>query len=175
MEEIARLVDDSMARHGFGISVDHRRLRWSRWFRCESSFSLLMVPSAGGIYTLAEEMVAPGETPVTGGKRILAVFHVAETEDLCFMLSRHLSPRSPLRERLSSGRCFVRFAIVNDAIYRQAVCKTLTQWLASSAEAATGLVRDFASLPDSVPSSDRELRSWVSVDDSGPPSLPTGF
>lgn len=175
MEGIARLVDDSMARHGLALSVDYRRLQWSRWFRCESNFSLLLVPSAGGIYTLAEEMVAPGETPVTGGKRMLAVFHIAETEDLCVTLSQHLSPRSPLRQRLSSGRCFVRFATVSDGIYRQRVCNTLNHWLSSSAEVATGLVRDFAAMPETASAHDGELRSWVAVDDAGPPALPTGF
>jgi len=72
MEDLTRLVDDSMARHGFEVAVDHRRLQWSRWFRCESSFSLLLVPSAAGIYTLGEEILAPGE--IHGGKRMLAVF-----------------------------------------------------------------------------------------------------
>lgn len=173
MEEITRLVDDSMARYGFGISVDHRRLAWSPWFRCESSFSLLLVPSAAGIYTLAEEVVDPGGIASTGGKRMLAVFQIAETEDLCVTLSRHFAPRNPLSERLSSGRCFVRFSAVSDAVYRQAVCKTLNQWLASSAEAATGMSQDFSS-QDSLPAT-TPTNSWVSATDSGPPSLPTGF
>ena len=175
MEGIARLVDDSLARHGFAMSVDYRRLQWTRWFRCESNFSLLLVPSAGGIYTLAEEVVAPGETPVTGGKRILAVFQIAETEDLCVTLSQHFSPRSPLRERLASGCCFLRFATVSDGIYRQGICKTLNQWLSSSAEVATGLVRDFAAMPETTSAGDGELRPWALADDSGPPALPAGF
>jgi len=61
MEDLTRLVADSLARHGFEATLDCRRLQWSRWFRCESSFSLLLVPSAAGVYALGEEIVAPGE------------------------------------------------------------------------------------------------------------------
>jgi hypothetical protein len=174
MEGLTRLVDDSMARHGFDLSVDHRRLLWSRWFRCESSFSLLLVPSAAGIYTLGEEIVAPGEIPSTGGKRMLAVFQIAETEDLCITLSRQFAPRSPLSERLASGRCFVRFATVADATHRQTACKALQHWLATSAEAALGIVKDFATQPEQA-SLPTPKSSWVTATDSGPPSLPAGF
>lgn len=174
MEDLTRLVDDSMARHGFEVAVDHRRLQWSRWFRCESSFSLLLVPSAAGIYTLGEEILAPGE--IHGGKRMLAVFQISETEDLCVALSRHFSPRSSLRERLSSGRCFVRFTEVKDAPTRQAACKALNQWLASSVETATGMVSDSASQPDLVPApTSGQTKSTAAAGDSGPPSLPSGF
>jgi hypothetical protein len=171
MEGLTRLVDDSMARHGFDATVDHRRLAWSRWFRCESTFSLLQVPSAAGIYTLGEEIIAPGEIP--GGKRMLAVFQVSETDDLCIALSRHIAPRNPLSERLSSGRCFVRFAQVADLTHRQAACKALNQWLASSAEAATGMVNDFAPQLDSAAAT--TTKSKVAASDSGPPPLPAGF
>ena len=41
MEGLTRLVEESMARHGFEPPVDHRRLQWSRWFRCETSFDLV--------------------------------------------------------------------------------------------------------------------------------------
>jgi hypothetical protein len=176
MEGITRLVDDSMARHGFDASVDHRRLLWSRWFRCESSFSLLLVPSAAGIYTLGEEIVAPGEIPSTGGKRMLAVFQIAETDDLCIALSRQFAPRSPLSERLASGRCFVRFVAVADPAHRQAACKALQQWLSTSAEAALGMVKDFGTQTDLSPTPGAPPKStWVSASDSGPPSLPAGF
>jgi hypothetical protein len=176
MEDLTRLVDDSMARHGFHVPVDHRRLEWSRWFRCESSFSLLLVPSAAGIYTLGEEIVAPGEIPSTGGKRMLAVFQVSETEDLCVALSRHFAPRSPLNERLSSGRCFVRFAQVADPVTRKTASKALNQWLASSVEAAIGMANDFASQPDTLAAPGaRPTQSGGTGTDSGPPPLPAGF
>jgi hypothetical protein len=176
MEDLTRLVDDSMARHGFHVPVDHRRLEWSRWFRCESSFSLLLVPSAAGIYTLGEEIIAPGEIPSTGGKRMLAVFQVSETEDLCVALSRHFAPRSPLNERLSSGRCFVRFAQVSDPVARKTASKALNQWLASSAEAAVGMAKDFAPQPDPVSApAVQPAKSRMTATDSGPPPLPAGF
>lgn len=176
MEDLTRLVDDSMARHGFHVPVDHRRLKWSGWFRCESSFSLLLVPSVAGIYTLGEEIVAPGEIPATGGKRMLAVFQVSETEDLCVALSRHFAPRSPLNERLSSGRCFVRFAQVTDPVTRKNASQALNQWLASSAEAAVGMAKDVAPQPDPVPApGQRPTPSWGTATDSGPPPLPAGF
>jgi hypothetical protein len=171
MEGLTRLVDDSMARHGFDAPVDHRRLQWSRWLRCESSFSLLLVPSAAGIYTLGEEIV--GELP--DGKRMLAVFRVSESEDLCFALRRELIAPS-LRERWASGKCFVRFSQVADKAFRQAACKALQQWLATSAEAASGIINDFAAQPDPIPApTSKQAGSSVSASDSSPPALPAGF
>jgi hypothetical protein len=185
METLARMVADSLARHGFDAPVDHRRLEWSRWFRCESSFSLLLVPSAAGIYALAEEILAPGEIPAASGKRMLAMFQVSQTEDLCVTLSRLFAPRNPLSERLSSGRCFVRFAQVADADQRQGACESLRQWLTSSAEAATGMIRDSATARDFATQSDvtsapaakqtESQESPVDAPQNEPPPLPAGF
>ena len=174
MEGIARLVEDSMVRHGVYVPADHRRLQWSPWLRCDSSFRLQQVPSLGGIYTLAEEIVAPGEIPSTGGKRMLAVFHVAESEDLCIALSRHIAPGGPLRDRLALGSCFLRYAQVTDPVQRQASCKALGQWLAASVETATGLTRDFVLQFDATPASASE-NATEAASDSGPPPLPNGF
>lgn len=125
MEDLARMVADSLARHGFEAPVDRRRLAWSRWFRCEFGFSLSLVPSASGVYALAEEVVAPGEILSTRGTRMLAVFQVAEADDLCVAISRHFAPRHPLSSRLSTGRCFIRFAPVADAEQRRAAFQSL--------------------------------------------------
>jgi len=57
METLTRLVSESLARHGFDRPVDYRRLQWSRWFRCESPHSLLVVPSKPGVFALAEEVL----------------------------------------------------------------------------------------------------------------------
>ncbi|MBZ5684175.1 MAG: hypothetical protein LAP86_04005 [Acidobacteriia bacterium] len=57
METLTRLVSESLARHGFDRPVDYRRLQWSRWFRCESPHSLLVVPSKPGVFALAEEVM----------------------------------------------------------------------------------------------------------------------
>jgi hypothetical protein len=62
METLTRLVSASLARHGFDRPVDYRRLQWSRWFRCESPHSLLIVPSKPGVFALAEEIVDFGTT-----------------------------------------------------------------------------------------------------------------
>ncbi len=57
MEGLTRLVSESLARHGFDRPLDYRRLKWSRWFRCESHHSLLFVPSQPGVFALAEEVL----------------------------------------------------------------------------------------------------------------------
>jgi len=63
MEDIARIVSESLARHGFDRPLDYRRLRWSRWFRCESHHSLLLVPSKPGVFALAEEIMSAATDP----------------------------------------------------------------------------------------------------------------
>jgi hypothetical protein len=173
MEEITRIVADSLARHGFSAPVD-RRLEWSRWFRCESSFSLLLVPSEAGVYALAEEVVASGELPSTGGKRMLAVFQVCETEDLCVALSRLFAPRNPVSTRLSSGRCFVRFALVTDAQQRQAASESLNRWLSSSEE--TIMMREAPTVLQAPPGDYApEKTSDSGTPENEPPPLPAGF
>jgi len=142
MENLDRLVAETLAQNGFESPVYMRPIQWSRWFRCESSFSLLLVPSAPGLYALAEEIIGPGES--LNAKRMLAVFEVAETDDLCVALSRQFSPRSPLNERLASGRCFVRFAQLRDAERRRIVCNSLRRWLNASVYNATGLAPETA-------------------------------
>jgi hypothetical protein len=57
MEGLTRLVSESLARHGFDRPLDYRRLHWSRWFRCNSHHSLLVVPSKPGVFAVAEEIM----------------------------------------------------------------------------------------------------------------------
>jgi hypothetical protein len=66
MEALTRLVSDSLARQGLDRPVDPRRLQWSRWFRCDSPHSLLVVPSKPGIFALAEKILEPGLATVPG-------------------------------------------------------------------------------------------------------------
>jgi hypothetical protein len=66
MEALNRLVTDSLVRHGLDRPVDPRRLQWSRWFRCDSPHSLLVVPSKPGIFALAEEILDLGRATVHG-------------------------------------------------------------------------------------------------------------
>lgn len=181
MEAITRLVADSLARHGLDRPIDPRRLQWSRWSRCDSPHSLLVVPSKPGIFALAEEImdlgpsnnnlgtaeqssaevvwdrvldpVRPSEarldfaasttTPAT--RRMLAVLQFSEDDDMAFTLDRMFTCANPMRARLSSGHCFLRFVVIEDGNQRRTICNALNQWLINSAEKASGLPADFQS------------------------------
>lgn len=177
MEDLARMVADSLARHGYDAPVDHRRLEWSRWFRCESSLSLLLVPSSPGIYALGEEIAAPAASPNhAASRRMLAVFEIADTEDLSVALARLFAPGHPLRDRLASGRCFARFARVSDPDQRLAASSALRQWLASSMEVATGFGALSVSQPEPAPAPAPVAGAGSrTVSRRSPPPLPTGF
>src|SRR2546430_17411040 len=114
MEGLAHLVSESLVRHGFETVVDPRRLQWSQWFLCRDSFSFLLAPCKPGLFALGEEVVAPGELAAGEGKRLLALFKISETVDLGMALGRLFLPGNPERERLSSGRCFARYVVVED-------------------------------------------------------------
>jgi hypothetical protein len=182
LEAITRLVADSLARHGFDRPVDPRRLQWSRWFRCDSTHSLLVVPSKPGIFALAEEVMDLGATtpqvgteafgslpraesrgpagqssassasttsifgsPETPIRRMLAVLQFSEDDDMAFTLDRMFTCVNPMRAPLASGRCFLRFVVIEDQAQRRNICNALNQWMLSSAEKATGISADFQS------------------------------
>lgn len=197
MEALTRLVSESLARYGFDRPVDYRRLRWSRWFRCESLHSLLFVPSQPGVFGLAEEIAtlganreghdfslracperprgnegeskgaervalndaalaaegARGAKPEAqslkpeGGsaRRMLAVTHFFEDDDMAFVLDRMLSRQNRMRDRLLSGRYFIRYVVIEDAAQRRSIASALNQWIANSAEKASGIGAHFAS------------------------------
>jgi len=144
MEGLTRLVAESMARLGIEPQVDHRRLQWSRWSRLESSFDLCLVPSRPGLFAVAEEIIAPGELPVGGGKRMLAVLEVRETDDLGIAMSRLFAPGSPLKGRIAEGHVFVRFTVIEDDLQRKSALASLQRWLAQSTETATGIASEFS-------------------------------
>ena len=102
MEGLTRLVAESMERHGLETPLDHRRLQWSRWFRLESSLDLVLVPSKPGLFAIGEEVVPAGNFP--GGKRMLAIFHIGDSNDLPISLCRLFTAGSPLRERISESQ-----------------------------------------------------------------------
>jgi hypothetical protein len=182
MEALTRLVTDSLARHGFDRPVDPRRLQWSRWFRCDSVHSLLVVPSKPGIFAIAEEVcgaadafVRPGNheakgreskdreghdfsravkasdaytalaAEVSSPKRMLAVLQFSEDDDMAYTLDRMFTQANPMRTRLSSGRCFLRYVVIEDESQRRSICSALNQWLQSSAEKASGIPAAFSS------------------------------
>jgi hypothetical protein len=188
MEALTRLVADSLARHGLDRPVDPRRLQWSRWFRCDSPHSLLVVPSKPGIFALAEEIMEFSKPDVGTGEqssaaasgastswgstvreghdfsravtpernspalaaeapvhRMLAVLQFSEDDDMAFTLDRMFTRANPLHTRLASGRCFLRFVVIEDQAQRRSICAALNQWMLSSAEKATGIGADFQS------------------------------
>ncbi len=226
MEALTRLVTDSLARHGFDRPIDPHRLQWSRWFRCDSPHSLLVVPSKPGIFAIAEEVAAfcgaseprsrnpqrsegspatnshlgtaapscpaeqrsatvlplggaalqrcdspssaqtlaaradreghdfsravmpAGNTPALAAegtaKRMLAVLQFSEDDDMAFTLDRMFTRINPMRARLSSGRCFLRFVVIADQDQRRSICSALNQWMLSSAEKASGIPAGFS-------------------------------
>jgi len=75
MENLTRLVTDSLTRHGFDRPMDPRRLQWSRWFRCDSPHSLLVVPSKPGIFA------SPKKLPECGAAPSPATLSAADTSD----------------------------------------------------------------------------------------------
>ena len=167
MEAITQLVAESLARHGFDRPVDPRRLQWSRWSRCDSPHSLLVVPSKPGIFALAEEIMdlavgtdreghdfsravtpaknsAASAAEVTPAKRMLAVLQFFEDDDMAFTLDRMFTRINPMRARLASGKCFLRFVVIEDQAQRRSICTALNQWILNSAEKATGIPSDFS-------------------------------
>jgi hypothetical protein len=136
MVNISQIVDESLARLGVVPAFDHLRLQWSRWFRCDSSFSVLLAPAKPGIFALAEEIV-PSETVEArasspGQKRMLALFEIRETEDIGMALGRLFLPGNPLREKLETGKCFARYAVIEDSAERSASYKIFERWLHES-------------------------------------------
>ena len=134
MEGLTRLVSDSLARHGIETALDYRRLQWSKWFHCESSVSFVLAPSKPGIFSLAEEVASVGELAATDGRRMLALIRVSEAEDLGMALGRLFLPGSPERNRLLGGRCFARYAVIEDKVQRHSAYNALQQWMASSSD-----------------------------------------
>lgn len=228
MEAITRLVTDSLARHGLDRPVDPRRLQWSRWFRCDSPHSLLVVPSKPGIFAIAEEIMdfAPGKTQVgtspsavpptrseavfveerpfragperaqrSGGaasspldgtaslaaempsRRMLAVLQFSEDDDMAFTLDRMFTRLNPMRDRLASGRCFLRFVVIEDQAQRRSICSALNQWMLSSAEKASGLPSDFSSSLEMSSEAGRlgQLDFGTNKNLHCPQPLPSGF
>lgn len=182
MDDLTRLVDASLARHGVHPTVDHHRLEWSRWFRCESSFGLWLVPNQPGLFALGEEVLAPGENAATGGKRMLAIFHIAEARDLGLALGRLFTSAHPLHDRVTQGRCFARYAVITDTTERAACLGAFQRWLNSSAETASGFSADtessaLASAPAgwTSESPERSTKRTHESSVSPPAPLPSGF
>jgi hypothetical protein len=164
MENLSRLVSDSLAQNGVSITLNHQRLEWCRWFRCESSFSVLLAPSKPGIFALGEEIIGSDQV----SKRMLALFEVVETSDLGLALGRLFLPGNPLREKLESGRCFARFTVIEDATERTSAYTALRNWMDQSAETASGLSIRNQSEPDPVVRENQENALTAGPTDAQP-------
>src|SRR5580693_792427 len=191
MEGLAHLVAESLVRHGFEPSFDHRRLQWSNWFRCQDSFSLVLAPCKPGIFALGEEVATfcaaseprsrhpeRSEGSPSEGKRMLALFQISEADDVGMALGRLFLSGSPVRERFAGGRCFARYVVIEDANQRRTALTALQRWMASSSEAATGLLQatsdDNHVAPDApVRGAERSSAAFVSGHDFGRAANPT--
>ena len=74
---------------------------------------------------------------------MLAVVQFSEDDDMAFTLDRMFTCVNPMRARLASGRCFLRFVVIEDQAQRRSICNALNQWMLSSAEKASGIGIDF--------------------------------
>jgi hypothetical protein len=81
----------------------------------------------------------------THAKRMLAVLQFSEDDDMAFTLDRMFTCINPMRARLASGRCFLRFVVIEDQDQRRSICSALNQWMLSSSEKASGLPGAFSS------------------------------
>jgi hypothetical protein len=127
------------------LSVDiAARIQWSHWSNCESSFNLVLVPHHPGVYALAEEVAEPesvaGEIAAsaegTMKRRKLAIFSVNETSNLAYAVSSLFAVGNPVGEHMSHSRCYVRYAVIEDAAQRHEVYNALETWLALSMQRA---------------------------------------
>ncbi len=92
---------------------------------------------------------ANATSPAEGQRRMLSVLQFREDDDMAYVLDRMLTRQNPLSARLASGRCYIRFVVVDDAVQRGSICNALNQWLASTAE-KTGIGAHFATSMDFV-------------------------
>ncbi len=133
MEGLVRLVAESLERHG--MHVPPSRIEWSAWVQFESSLCL-SAPSQPGLFVVAERVVPHGVAsnalPHGESHAILAVLKIGQAKDLGFEMGRLCSPYNPLHARVSTGRCMVRFAAVEDAVQRTAAHAALQQWFTNS-------------------------------------------
>jgi hypothetical protein len=141
MEGIAHLVSASLARHGFTSQIDYRRLQWSPWLRCESSLSVLLVPSKPGLLALGE-----GDAPFGAQTIPLTLLQISQVDDLGTALARLLLPSAP-------KACYVRYAVLEDEDQRRSSHRALQEWMTQSSESKNELITNMT--VHSFPADDR--------------------
>ena len=122
-------------------------MNWSRWFHCESSFGLLLVPSQPGVFALAEEVV---QSVGPQSRRMLAVFDVSEAEDLSRAMSRLFAAGSPWREKMAQAKVYVRYAIAPSIADRRTAAAALKNWLSAQREVASQVFEKQVSVPSEL-------------------------
>jgi hypothetical protein len=95
---------------------------------------LLLVPSQPGVFALAEEVV---QSVGAQSRRMLAVFEVAEADDLSRALSRLFAAGSPWREKMAEAKVYVRYAIAPSIADRRTAAAALKNWLSAQREVAS--------------------------------------
>jgi len=105
-----------------------------------------MVPAASDVERRAQVMNEFEKTSVerrasspVEGKRMLALFQISEADDLGMALGRLFLPGNPLLAKLNSGRCFTRYAVVEDESQRSTAYAIFQHWMRESAETASGI------------------------------------
>jgi len=101
-----------------------------------------------------EQTPEPESRKPEAARRMLAVTQFFEDDDMAFVLDRMLSRHNPMASRLSSGRYFVRFVVVEDQTQRRSICAALNQWMVSSAEKASGIGSHFATSLELTPATE---------------------
>jgi hypothetical protein len=100
-----------------------------------------------GIFLLAEEIALSGAGDLMldsgGDRRLLEVFHVAEAEDLGLALGRLALLGNSLRDRLASGRCFARYAVIEDPTERSLAAMPFRQRIETGTASADGIPGSF--------------------------------
>ncbi|MGA9981107.1 MAG: hypothetical protein WBQ08_20975 [Candidatus Sulfotelmatobacter sp.] len=113
------------------------------------------------------EQSSAGATTAAEPHRMLAVLQFGEDEDMAFVLDRMFALQNPMRARLASGRCFVRFVVIEDQAHRRSIATALNQWLVSSGEKASGIGAHFASSLELTPAAGpRDATDRVEADHS---------
>ena len=107
--------------------------------------SSLNEPLGGAGLQRSESGPSNGAASAAESKRMLAVLQFSEDDDMAFTLDRMFTKPNPMRERLYSGHCFLRFVVIEDEDHRRSICNALNQWLLSSAERASGMPAGFSS------------------------------
>jgi len=161
MEGLVRLVAESLERHG--MAVPPPRVDWSPWTPVDPNLCLT-APCHPGLFVIAEQMVP--HTVAANPATELVILKVGQTQDLGIEMAR-LCYHSPLYDRINTGRCVVRFAVVDSDAQRAAAwSELLTNSLGTFVTQTQDQTQDFQTEPVLANSVNQPKR---------PAPLPSGF